>query len=126
MRDFNDLTENRPFYVSLLMNNEKSKSINNSDNKFSEKRKLSNSAILKKWSEYEDSIDKSLSPLKGEQKSVEDNEKNKTFDEINESEIYEIQDIEVMDSLQKMRNGKNSRVCFSILCFHDFSIVLSN
>lgn len=95
------------------MNNEKSKeSINNSDNKCSEKRKLSNSAILKKWSEYEDSIEKSLSPMKGEQKSEEDNEKNKTFDEIDESEIYEIQDIEVMDSLQKIRNGKNSRVNF--------------
>ena len=99
------------------MNNENSKSkasINNSENKFSEKRKLSNSAILKKWSEYEDSIEKSLSPLKGERKSEEDNEKNKTFDEINESEIYEIQDIEVVDSLQKMRNGKNSRVCLPI------------
>ena len=63
------------------MNNENSKfkaSMNNS----LEKRKLSNSAILKKWSEYEDSIDKSLSPLfkeKGEGKSEEELEEKCNF-----------------------------------------------
>jgi len=116
VNDFKDSIE-RPYFVSLLLNSEnnnlmKSKlsMLNSSEEKISNsgKDKLSHSAILRKLSEIEDSLEQN--PLKVEPRSEEENEKNKTNEEIHENEIYELQDINVLESIEIIRNGKKSRV----------------
>ena len=112
VNDFKDSIE-RPYFVSLLLNSEnnnlmKSKlsMLNSSEEKISNsgKDKLSHSAILRKLSEIEDSLEQN--PLKVEPRSEEENEKNKTNEEIHENEIYELQDINVLESIEIIRNGK--------------------
>lgn len=71
-------------------------------------QEISNSAILKKFSEFDDN--NSVSP-KSENKSFDKElEKYKIHDEIKEDDAYEIQEISVCDTMEIKRNQKNSRV----------------
>jgi len=108
VNDFNNPTDSGPHYVSFLINNDNNSKSYQNLSPHSAHEKLTNSEILKKFSEFDvDSNDRS--PLQIDRKS-DDFDKYKNQDQIREYEIYEIQEINVLESMEFIRNGKLSRV----------------
>lgn len=112
INDFNNIKDSSPNYASLLHGNKvyfvkkaasESSPLSHND--------LTNSAILKKFSQYDG--ENLSSPANTERKSMDPDIQRYTLnlnDEIKENDIYEVQDIEVKESSDFVRNGKPTRV----------------
>lgn len=120
VNDFNEIYDENPNYVSLAINSETS-IINVTPMliKNESQQEISNSAILKKFSEFDDM--NSSSPNSENKSFNKELAKYKINDEIKEDDdLYEIQQISVCDTMEIKRNEKNSRVLKNKYLFYIF------